>query len=253
MGIRSAISRLEEGPPQTKPDVKLFIPPGLRVDQIAERVGELPGLDAQKFLDVVNSGEIKSKYQPAGVTSLEGLLFPDTYLVGADWDEKQVAQLLVNQFDTIADKVGLANATQQGLTPYQVVVIASLIQTETKITEEGPSVAAVIHNRLQQNMALQIDYTLCYARKQITGTGCPPPPNDSDKTLDSPYNTYEHTGLPPTPIASVTEASLAAALSPANVPYLYYVVADADGHHAFATTLAEHEANVEAAREKGLL
>ncbi len=252
MGIRESITKLEAGPP-AEPDVKLFLPPGLTLTAIAEKVGELPNLDAQKFLDVVNSGTIRSKYQDAAVSSLEGLLFPDTYLIGASWDEEQVAKLLVQQFDTVADKIGLANATAQGLTPYQVIVAASLVQTETKLAEEGPQISAVIRNRLKQEMLLQIDFTLCYARQQVTGTGCPPPPMDADKAIDSPYNTYRVLGLPPTPISSVTEASLTAALNPADVPYLFYVIADETGKHAFATTLEEHERNVQAARDKGLL
>jgi UPF0755 protein len=88
---------------------------------------------------------------------------------------------------------------------------------------------------------------------QTTGAGCPPPPTNADKEIDSPYNTYTVAGLPPTPISSVTEASLVAALAPADVPYKYYVIADENGKHAFATTLEEHERNVAVAREKGLL
>ncbi len=199
----------------------------------------------------MNSGTVTSKYQAPGQTSLEGLLFPDTYFIGANESEESIAKRLVARFDEIADKVGLASA--QGLTPYQTVVAASLIGTEAKLAEDAPLISAVIRNRLAAGMPLQIDSTLCYARAQSTGTGCPPPPTDADKGLDSPYNTYKIAGLPPTPIASVTEASLAAALKPADVPYRYYVVADANGKHAFATTLEEHNRNVAAARAKGLL
>jgi len=256
LGIRGAVSTLE-GAGGTKidgecvlatekPDVKLFLPPGRRLDQIAELVGKLPGHDAAEFLAVANSGAIRSKYQPPEITSLEGLLFPDTYLIGADWTDEQIVQRLVDRFDEIADKVGLANA--QGLTPYQVVVAASLIQTEAKLVEDAPLISAVIRNRIAQGTPLQIDSTLCY----IKG-GCPPLPTDADKQIDSPYNTYQIIALPPTPIASMTEASLQAALAPAAVPYLYYVIADANGKHAFATTLEEHNANVAAARAKGLL
>ncbi len=246
MGIRGALSTLKQGPPR-QPDVKLFVPPGLTLNQIAERVGKLPGHSAKGFLDAASSGAIRSKYEPADVNSLEGLLFPDTYFIGADWTDKQVVQRLVDQFDTVADKVGLANA--QGLTPYQVVVAASLIQTEAKVAEDAPLISAVIRNRINQGMPLQIDSTLCYIKGGCGGTG----PTDADKAADSPYNTYKVTGLPPTPIASVTEANLTAALNPANVPYLYYVIADASGKHAFATTYEEHQRNVAAARAKGLL
>jgi UPF0755 protein len=249
-GIRASLSVLEAGPPAA-PDVKLFLPPGLTLAQIAERVGKIPGHDAAAFLQVVQSGEIRSKYEPAEIASLEGLLFPETYFIGATWDEAQVIRRLVAQFDAVGDKIGLANA--QELTPYQVVVVASLVQTEAKLAEDAPLISAVIRNRLRDGMPLQIDSTLCFARLQTTGSGCPPAPTNADKEIDSPYNTYRIAGLPPTPIASVTEASLIAALNPADVPYKYYVIADANGKHAFATTLAEHDRNVAAARAKGLL
>jgi UPF0755 protein len=257
LGIRGAVTALEATPsyelndgecvPRTEGgDYELLLPPGLTVNQIAARVEEqLPGHTAAKFLEVVNSGLIRSKYQPPEVTSLEGLLFPDTYFIGRTEDEESIVRRLVARFDEIGDSIGLANA--QGLTPYETIIAASLIQTETKLAEDAPLISAVIRNRLNNGMQLQIDYTLCYAKG-----GCPPLPTDADKALVSPYNTYLVAGLPPTPIASVTQASLEAALAPANVPYLFYVVSDANGKHAFAVTLEEHDRNVAAAREKGL-
>ena len=243
-GIRSAISTLEAGPPPV-PDTKLLLPPGLTVAQIAERIGALPGRSAAKFLEVVAAGTVRSTVVPDAV-SLEGLLFPDTYLIGANESEESIARRLVARFDEIATKVALASAS--GLTPYEAVVAASLIQTEARLAEDAPLISAVIRNRLRDGIPLQIDSTLCFAKG-----GCPPVPTNADKEIDSPYNTYRIAALPPTPIASVTEASLAAALAPADVPYLYYVVADANGKHAFATTLEEHNRNVAAARAQGLL
>ncbi len=262
LGIRGAIARLEGvGGSKVKgkcvlvterPEVKLLLPPGQRLDQIAGIVAEtIPGHTKEGFLAVANSGTIRSRYQPPEITSLEGLLFPDTYSVFEDETDAEIIQRLVNRFDEIADKVGLSNA--QGLTPYQAVIAASLIQTEAKLVEDGPLISAVIHNRLAQGIPLQIDFTLCYARFQTTGVGCPPLPTDADKEIDSPYNTYQIAALPPTPISSMTEASLTAALTPAAVPYLYYVLSDANGKHAFGTTLAEHNRNVADARAKGLL
>jgi UPF0755 protein len=96
-------------------------------------------------------------------------------------------------------------------------------------------------------MPLQIDATLCYAKG-----GCPPVPNNADKQIDSPYNTYVHAGLPPTPISNVSEASIRAAMAPAQTPYLYYVVADGEGRHAFATTYDEHLANIQRAEAAGV-
>jgi UPF0755 protein len=96
----------------------------------------------------------------------------------------------------------------------------------------------VIANRLRQGIPLQIDATLCYAKG-----GCPPVPSNADKALDSAYNTYRVTGLPPTPILTVTEAALRAAMRPASHAYLYYVAGD-DGVTRFAETLAGHEENI---------
>ena len=135
-----------------------------------------------------------------------------------------------------------------GLTPYQAVVAASLIQTEAGVAQDAPLISAVVRNRLAQGIPLQIDSTLCFAKG-----GCPPVPTNADKAIDSPYNTYRIAALPPTPISSVTQASLAAALAPADVPFIYYVIADANGTHVFAVTLDEHNRNVAAARAKGLL
>lgn len=256
VGIRSAISELEALEPGTPSggkclvagtQTKLLLPPGLNLNQIAALVGKLPGRSAAKFLDVAKSNTIRSKYEPPEVTSLEGLLFPDTYFIGSNEDETAIIKKLVARFDEIGDKINLASATK--VSPYQTIIVASLIQTEAKLAEDAPLISAVVYNRLRDGMQLQIDATLCY----IKPGGCPPAPTDADKAIDSPYNTYKIAALPPTPISSVTEANLQAALAPADVPYKFYVVADANGKHAFATTLQEHERNVAAARAKGLL
>jgi UPF0755 protein len=250
MGARDAANVLKAGPPTAaQADLTLLLPPGLTLNQIADRVGQLPGHNRDTFLQIANSGAIRSKYQPANVNSLEGFLFPDTYRIGGHEDDGEVVKKLVARFDEIADRVGLpASAGTNGLTPYQTLVAGSLIQTEAKLAEDAPLISAVIRNRMRENMPLQIDSTLCFAKG-----GCPPAPTNADKTIDSPYNTYRIVGLPPTPIASVTEANLRAAINPAAATYKYYVLSDTNGKHKFANTLAEHEANVREARAKGLL
>jgi UPF0755 protein len=248
VGVRGAMGYLEKGP-IPEPDLKLLLPPGLTINQIADRVAQLPGHTRDGFLKVVNSGQIRSAFEPAGVNSLEGLLFPDTYFISPNESDESIVHRLVARFDEIATKVGLANSqASNGLTPYQTVVSASLIQTEAKLAEDAPLISAVVVNRLHQNMPLQIDSTLCYVKG-----GCPPLPTNTDKKTASPYNTYLNHGLPPTPISSVTEANLEAAMHPAAVPYLYYVIADKSGKHAFATTLEEQNRNIAAAKAKGLL
>lgn len=250
LGVRGAVSALDVGAPVVlAEDLTLLLPPGLTLEQIADRIAQLPGRNRDTFLQVVRSGAVRSKYMPANVTSAEGFLFPDTYRIGATEDEGDIALKLVARFDEIGDRIGLGgSAATNGLTPYQTVVAASLVQTEAKLAEDAPLISAVIRNRLRDGMPLQIDSTLCFAKG-----GCPPVPTNADKAIDSPYNTYKVTGLPPGPIASVTEANLVAAMRPADVPYKFYVLIDANGKHAFANTLNEHNANVAEARAKGLL
>ncbi len=250
MGVRDAVEKLEIGPKQGANDLELTVAPGLTLEQIADKVAEqLPGRDRTRFLEAARSGTVRSKYQPAEVTSLEGLLFPDTYLISPDDDEVDVLRRLVETFDLKADQVDLANAAAAtGRTPYEAITIASLIEREAGVEEVRPLISAVIANRLRDGNPLQIDATLCY----IKG-GCREPLTNADKELDSPYNTYRVAGLPPGPISGVSEASLRAAGAPADVPYKFYVLFEESGAHKFAVTNEEHEANAREARAKGVL
>ena len=246
LGVRKATGALEDGP-----DIvfeELLLPPGLRLTEIAERVGELSGRNAQRFLDSAASGVVRSRYQSPEVSSLEGLTYPDTYLVAEHEDEVDILRRLVERFDEVADEVDLTRAADVGLTPYQTVIVASLLQSEAGIVEDGPRIAAVVYNRLGDGMLLQIDATVLYAIGERRLNTTP-----EERAVDSPYNTYRFPGLPPTPISTVTEATLEAALTPADVTFRYYVLIDEDGRHAFADTLEKHEVNVAVAREKGLL
>jgi UPF0755 protein len=242
MGSSPAADALER--PATLTYRKLALIPGLTLGMIADRVGRIPGLSRAKFLQVAASNTVRSRYEPANVTSLEGLTWPDTYYVSKADTETTVLRTLVANFDKQATKAGLGTSAE----PYRTVTIASLIQTEAKLDVDRPLIAAVVDNRLRDNMPLQIDATLLYARGSRVG-----PITNADYQRDSPDNTYKNLGLPPTPISTVTTTSLQAALHPANVPYKYYVLSNANGKHAFATTYAEHERNVAAARAKGLL
>jgi UPF0755 protein len=240
---QEALNALRGGPAAEIPDIKLLLPPGLSIAAIADRVGRLPGKSKDRFLQVVNSGVVRSAFEPEGVNSLEGLTWPDTYLVGANETEDQILGRIVAEFDKRATGAGLQNVQSPiGLTPYQVLTAASLIQTESGSDADSPLISAVIVNRLRDKMPLQIDATLCYAKG-----GCPPVPVDADKKIDSPYNTYKVAGLPPTPIASVNASALSAAMNPAVAAYKYYV-SDKNGKTYFAVTQAEHERNVEKAR-----
>lgn len=248
MGVRAALAAMRKGP-KAPPQFELALPPGLTLGDIAGRVGALPGRSRAAFLAAADSGTIRSKYQPPEVKSLEGLTWPDTYFVGETEDEASILRRIVAAFDQHADELALGpRSAAIGRAPYETVIVASLIQTEVVHAEEGPLVAAVVYNRLRDDMPLQIDATLLYARGNRNGE-----PTNADKAIDSPYNTYRYKGLPPTPISTVTEASLNAALSPADVPYKYYVLTDKEGHHKFATTIEEHDANVADSKARGIL
>lgn len=171
--------------------------------------------------------------------NLEGYLFPSTYLIPIDDGPPAVAKILVDQFRHELPPDAARRARALGRTVPDVVTIASLVEREGKADEDRPLIASVIYNRLRLGMPLEVDaaieYTFPEHHDVIT---------KRDLEVDSPYNTYRHTGLPPTPIANPGKASLDAAFDPAKSEYLYYV-AKPDGHSAFAKTLQEHNANVE--------
>lgn len=175
----------------------------------------------------------------ATTTTMEGCLFPSTYLIPTDDGPEATAQILVDQFRRELPGDAEARARTLGRTVPEVVTIASLVEREGKVDDDRPLIASVIYNRLRRGMPLEIDASIEYVFPEhhdvIT---------KRDLEIDSPYNTYRHTGLPPTPIANPGKASLDAAFRPAVSEYLYYV-AKPDGHSAFAKTLSEHNANVE--------
>jgi UPF0755 protein len=240
-------------------------PEGFTLEKMSQRLSQkLPRTDPTAFMTAVTDGSLRSPLQPDGATSLEGLLFPDTYRISADETPSHVAARMIDLMGLVVRQEDVeAKATQLGFSAYQMIIIASMIEREAKVDEDRPKIARVIINRFKMGMPLQIDATLLY--------GQPPGTSISDAmNLDTPYNTYMHTGLPLTPIANPGRASIEAAVNPAPDPsqgdplcvalpdprdchYLYYVVADEDGRHVFAATLEQHEINVQHARDLGLI
>ena len=226
-------------PPEPVPTLRLTIPEGYRLTQIAERVEEEVGIPAKSFLRATGSGSWSlPPYLPEDADSIEGFLFPETYFVREDSDADGIIRRLLDQFGTEAASLPWDNADPLGVTPYEVVIIASMIEREAALDRERPIIAGVIYNRLKIGMTLGIDATLLYDDPTPDGQL-----SFSDLEFDSPYNTRLNAGLPPTPIASPGRASLEAALNPADTPFLFYVLCGADGHHAFGETANEHEAN----------
>jgi UPF0755 protein len=172
-------------------------------------------------------------------SSLEGYLFPSTYLLPIDLTPQLAVKVMTDEFRKELPADAEARARALGLTVAQVVTIASLVEREAKASDERALMAGVYYNRLRLGMPLEVDATIEYIFPQHHAVI-----TRHDLAIDSPYNTYLHTGLPPTPIANPGRASLDAAFDPRPSDYLYYVY-KGDGHHAFARTLAEHNANVE--------
>jgi len=247
--LEEALAVLNRGPQLSFN--RLTIPEGLILRQIAERVASFPGRSAERFLEMAGSGQFRSRYQPEGSVNLEGLLLPETYNLEDTDDERAILERMVGAFDNAADRVGLDQVAQGGLVnPYQAVTVASMVEREGRVPEDRGMIARVIYNRLRRGMPLQVDATVIYALGK-TGEKDVRVLN-KDLQVDSPYNTYKITGLPPAPIAAPGRAALEAAVNPAPGPWLYYVVVEASGKHAFATTLDEHNRNIALAKSRGL-
>lgn len=261
--------RVLRTPPQ-ETLTRVTFPEGFTLSQMGQRLAEkMNGITAEDFLAKTGgapgtTSEVRSVYQPEGVTTLEGLLFPDTYFIAGNETPTQVAQRMLQLMERVGRQEGLDDAQNLvGVSPYETLIVASLIEREAKIPEDRPKIARVIYNRLMMGMPLQIDASLYYQQDSER-------PFTELRELDTPFNTYLHTGLPPTPIANPGRASIAAALAPAPNPsagdplcqglptgtacvYLYYVLSDKDGGHTFAVTLEQHEANVQKAIDDGIL
>ena len=221
--------------------VRRFVtfPEGRNLEEMAAIVAA-QGLPASTFLAAARDPTPIADLDPKA-RDLEGYLFPDTYEIPPRPDAAViVARRAVERFRKLIAPE-LPAVQQSGYTLREVVTLASVVEMETAVPAERPRVAAVFLNRLRHRMPLQTDPTVIFAmRKAGTWDGNI---RKRDLGIDSPYNTYRYPGLPPGPIASPGRASIEATLQPADVPYLYFV-GKGDGTHAFATTLAEHNANV---------
>lgn len=224
-------------------DVHLYgvtIPEGSDRFDMARIVGRELGIDSQSFLRATEDGTAIHDLDPSAKT-LEGYLFPETYLFPRRVTAEQVVAAMLAQFRRI-----LATRIPPEVRPSQeamreAITLASLVEKETPADGERPVVAGIFKKRLKIGVPLQCDPTVIYAAR-LAGRPIGPI-KQSDLNLDSPYNTYRHAGLPPGPIASPGEAAIRAALQPAETDYLYFV-SDDRGGHLFSRTLAEHNRKV---------
>lgn len=207
---------------------------GMTFSQIKQRLAMAGPLihESQSLSDGTILEKIGSHYQKP-----EGLFFPETYRFVKGTTDLQILKQANRSMEDYIDKIW--QESEQDLpfqTPYEALVAASLIEKETALDEERPLIAAVIVNRIRKDMPLQFDPTVIYG----LGSAYSGKLTRKDLRFDTPYNTYIHKGLPPTPIALAGIASLKAALNPSDDDYLYFV-ATGQGGHQFSTTLQRHQ------------
>ncbi|WP_343059673.1 endolytic transglycosylase MltG [Saccharibacillus deserti] len=239
-----------------KESVKVTIPEGFTLKQIADRLSEKGDWDAKTIRQLARQPEKFSADLPAELPAaakttyaLEGYLFPDTYEFEPGASEEEVVRRLVQETKRKLDSIANFDTLLQkrGLTVHELLTVASLVEREAVVDAERPLIAGVIYNRLNDPMKLQIDATVQYALGEQKDRLL-----YSDLEIDSPYNTYKYEGLPPGPIASPSLKSIEAALQPKDSEYFFYVTKkDGSGEHLFAETFAEHEQNIEESRAGG--
>lgn len=166
--------------------------------------------------------------------TLEGYLFPETYHLIKEMAPEEVIKIMVHQFKKVFGPELETRASQMGISQREVVILASIIEKETPLSQEKPLISAVFHNRLKKKIPLQSDPTVIYGIRNFNGNL-----TKQDLLNFTSYNTYLISGLPPTPICNPGKESILAALSPASVPYLYFVSKN-DGSHYFSSNIEEH-------------
>jgi UPF0755 protein len=219
----------------------ITFPEGLTIGQMSRLYAQAGFGAAKDFVDAAGDGHLLAGIDPAA-RNLEGYLFPDTYALPRRASARDLVTRMVERFTSVMTPDLRNEAAERGLSVRQAVTLASLVEKETAAPAERAVVAAVYHNRLRQRIGLQCDPTVIYAL-ELRG-GFNGNLTKADLTIDSPYNTYRYRGLPPGPIAAPGRSSLEAAIRPAPVDYLFFVSRN-DGTHAFASTLAAHNRNVQ--------
>ena len=201
-------------------------------------------------LDLMDNVSLIKDLDPAA-TNLEGYLYPDTYEFAPEATATDLIDMMVKRFRSIWKADWTTRATALGMTPRQIVTVASIIETEAKLSDERPIVASVVYNRLQKNIPLAVDSAVIYASKLAGKWRYDGKVYKSDIERRSPYNTRLFAGLPPGPVASPGESSLSAAVNPATTDYLYYVRNPArdDGAHNFYASGGDFETGVQALRK----
>jgi UPF0755 protein len=253
MDPEAVIRQLVAGPNVESGDT-LTVVEGWTLDRIITELAARTGYTQAEFQSVLRGGTLTSPLLPpveGPVDSLhrwEGLLYPATYPIIDTATPDAILGMMADEMTRRVDGIDWSRLDALGVSRYEAVIIASLIEREAGTDGERATIASVIYNRLAASMRLQIDATVIYA------LGYNPGRVTADHlAVDSPWNTYRNDGLPPTPIGAPSISSLRAAANPAATSYLFYVLGGPDGSHLFAETYEEHQANIEAARRAGTL
>jgi len=235
MPFGDIVAKMKKGP--AVEFVKLVIPEGLTLEQTAKQVEKMTHISAADFKAAATPKTARPSMLPEGSSNLEGFLYPATYYVEDKETAATLVQRLVKQFERKIGSLEGAKSSTLGRTPYDQLIIASMIEQEAKAESERGKVSAVIHNRLRKGIPLGIDATIQYAVGKYAGE----PLTQSDLEIDSPYNSRKFQGLPPTPIGSPRADSYKAALKPEDVDFLYYVLTEDCIHHLFTADYSEFE------------
>jgi UPF0755 protein len=237
MAYSDVVANLAKGPAVISEG--LLLREGLTVTETASAVGALKivHISPDAFQAEATTATVVPDVPAPGAPTLEGYLYPDTYSVDPKETAEGLVRQIVGEFNKKAGQLSWSSPPA-GVTPYQALVIASMVEREAKAPSDGPMIAAVIYNRLRAGIKLGIDATTYYAVRKPFGANLTP----SDLAFPSPYNTRAVTGLPPTPIDSPQLSSMKAALHPSATDDLYYVLSSDCVHHSFFKTAAEFNA-----------
>lgn len=214
--------------------IRVTILEGWTIKEVSQNLGESLGLSSEIISSLCYDQQFLNELG-IKANSLEGYLFPDTYLfLEIEDDPKEILKQIVNEFNTVFNDNLIERANEIGFSVNEILTIASIIEGEAIFDSEREIISAVYHNRLNVRMPLQADPTIQY----IIDDG-PRRLSLEDLKIESPYNTYLHQGLPPGPISNPGRASILAALYPDDNDYLFFV-ARGDGYHTFTRTIEEH-------------
>jgi len=219
-------------------DIWITFPEGQRLEQQAQIIDDK--------LNTSDNDQYRFNKNQYIAQAEEGFMFPDTYLIPKEASAGAIVQKLRNTFDNKVSKSLLLEGIKNNLTQNEVITLASIIERESRSNEERPIIAGILLNRLKEEMPLQVDATVQYAKgyDAANASWWPQVTVDNYKNVDSSYNTYLHVGLPPGPISNPGLESIRAAAEPANTPYLYYLH-DTNGKVHYAKTGEEHQQNIQ--------